>query len=1280
MSRINIVPRFIIEQDEREQDGRGGHSGAFSAAALFFDIVDFTRITRELQAWGRAGAEELSLLLKGVLTPTIATIYDGGGFVTGFAGDSLIALFPQGDVSRRRVCARAVRTAVAIRDKLDRRNRRRKGAAVRREVLAKLGLSYGRIEWGVLGAGEAKSYYFAGPGLSGCAALNSVCRPGEIVTTDGFPTVDDATADLSGNAEGGGRGRRLRRLSKRLVAPFTSPEALLPGLRDEFRDVVSVFSALRREVSFANLDEVARTVLPLCREYGGYFNGFIVDDKGPHLSCFFGAPRSHENNVKRALDFAAELLERFGDESRVGVSRDTVFAGFVGSTKRCQYTALGDAVNLAARLMQRADWGELLVDGNVGRSLTPDYQIDERSSERLKGLERPVEVLSIGKATRKVESRFFAGRFLGRAAELRRVREFIEGSSGDERPAVLYIYGNPGIGKSRLVHEVSRRLGTRFGLLELQADEILQKSKNPFTALFKNYFGYRENETAAVNTARFQRRWKRMLEQLSAAADERSGELIAELERTESLLAALIGLYREGSLYEQLNPSGRSENTVTAVVSFFLAQSLLQPLVVTQDDLQWLDEESAVIYQALLQAAAAYPLTLLLLSRYRDDGDKPRLETPAQAVVAELELGPLPAGGNDELLADKLGGPADDELRDFVNDRAAGNPFYLEQLALYLKENELLKRDGERYTLVSDTAAVPDSLRPMLIARIDRLSLNLRELVQVAAVLGREFEAEVLAGVVTAISKRVTRAAVKPLLQQGEDAAIWSLVGELLYLFKHALLREAAYEMQLFRRLRTLHGLVGETLEQLHGDDKNRYADIAYHYHQAERSAKAREYLIKAADFAKVEYMNEESLGLYETALEHISTPWERYELLNKMADVLNRVGRWEEQRGKLDECLALVEELGDKALMTRILNRKGLVNHYLGDAEQSLNHLNRAVELATSLDDKLLLSNVYRTIGHIYTDRGQYDLSEENLTTALEIARSNPAHQAELASCRMALGSLNSLFSKYEQALYWYEKTADILLESGSLEDQSSLLGNMGIVHMNMGHYDKADDFFRDALAICRKQGVKRKIAVIYGNMGQLYRMRGAFAGAIELIEQQIDIARQIGDISQVTVAIYNKADTYKHAGDFAAALKLTKEGQRLAEELQNALFIAVFRVLEAECVYGSGDYTTAEGLAEDGLRMAERVKFPDAIYDAEVLRARLLARRDTAAGLAALAALLEEYDDPQRLALLSYHRWKISGNNEHRRLAMERLTTLYERTPDYRYEQILQELRRRD
>ncbi len=1272
MSRLNIVPRFIVEQDEL---GRCG--GGFKAAVLFFDIVDFTRMTRELQTRGRAGAEELSLLLKGVLTPTIAAIYDGGGFVTGFAGDSLIALFPQGDGSRRRVCAGALRTAAAIRDKLDRRNRHRKGTAGRREVLAKLGLSFGLIEWGVLGAGNDKSFYFAGEGLSGCAALNKVCRPGEIVTTDDYPDVD--VTDHPGDGSGSGE-KRLRRLSKRLVAPFTSPEALRPGLRDEFRDVVSVFVALRRAVGFENLDEVARTVLPLCREYGGYFNGFIVDDKGPHLSCFFGAPRSHENNVKRALDFAAGVRAEFKEQVRVGISRDTVYTGFVGSTKRCQYTALGDAVNLAARLMQRAAWGEVLVGSNVMRYLPVEYEVARIDRAGLKGLDGPVETCVVEPASRTGESRFFEGRLIGRREELRRIRNFIERSNSGERPGVMHIYGNPGIGKSRLVYEVSRLLTGGVELLGLQSDEILQKSKNPFTAFFKNYFGYRENESSQVNTARFQRRWRRMIEELATATDERSGELVAELERTKSLLAALIGIYWEGSLYEQLNPSGRSENTLTAVVAFFLARSLLTPLVVAQDDLQWLDEESAGIYRALLKTASGYPITLLTLSRYRDDGGKPHLETPTQAVVEELELAPLPAGGNDELLADKLGGPADDELRAFVNERAAGNPFYLEQLALYLKENELLKRDGERYTLVRDTAAVPDSLRPMLIARIDRLSRNLRELVQVAAVLGREFEAEVLAGVVTSISKRVTRAAVKPLLQQGEGAAIWSLVGELLYLFKHALLREAAYEMQLFRRLRNLHGLVGETLERLHGDDKNRYADIAYHYHQAQRSAKAREYLIKAADFAKVEYMNEESLGLYETALDHVSTPWQRYEVLDKMAGVLHRVGRWEEQRVKLDECLALVGERGDKALMTRILNRKGLVNHYLGDAELSLAHLKRAVELASSLDDKLLLSTVYQTIGHIYTDKGQYDLAEENLTIALEIARSNPDNQAELASCRMSLGSLNSLFSKYKQALYWYEKTADILLESGSLEDQSSLLGNMGIVHMNMGHYDKADDFFREALVICRKQGFKRKIAVLFGNMGQLYRMRGDFAGAIELIERQIDIARQIGDISQVTVAIYNKADTYKHAGDYAAALKLIKQGQSLAEELQNALFIAVFRVLDAECVYGLGDYAAAENLAEEGLRMAERVKFPDAIYDAEVLLARLLARRDTVAGLAALDALLEKYANPQRLALLSYHRYQVSGNGKHRRLARERIAALYERTPDYRYEQILQELRRED
>jgi len=1272
MSRLNLMPRFIAEQDMQ-----GNREGEFVAAALFFDIVDFTSLTRSVQSKGRAGAEELSMLLDLVYSPAINAIYDNNGFITGFAGDSLIAIFPLNDKNEQAVCGTALNTALAIRSKLKWRNNRFKSIIGENEVMVKLGLSFGTVNWGILGNGADKSYYFAGDAVIDCAALNKTCEPGDIVLDDSFvSTSQGMNGRFTLKNDTISEKRKLFRLNKRIIAPFTSPDVLSFDLRGEFRDVVSVFVALRQKVSTDYLNEVANIVLPVCREYGGFFNGFTIDDKGPHLSCFFGAPRAYENNVERALDFSNDILSAFKDDICIGISYDTVFTGFVGSITRCEYTALGDAVNLAARMMQRSEWGGILISDNVKKYLPNDYMVEKTYSSELKGIAQHVEIHSIASMVQAEEHRFFSGQMYGRNDELKKTQAFIAPIFEGVNPGVFYIYGDPGIGKTRLLYEISQGFADNITFFELQADEILRKSKNPFIAFFKDYFNYSESESAKVNIIVFNAQWNIMIESISEVNTVNSGTLVEELERTKSLLGALIGIYWDGSLYELLNPSGRFENTITVITSFFLGQSLIKPLVIAQDDLQWLDEDSKAIYQALTKAAVRYPIAQIFLSRYQDDGSKPVLDTTPQINTDEIELQTLFAGVSGELVSDKLGKPGDEELLKFVNERAAGNPFYIEQLVLYLKENNLLQIDSGHYILVSDIATVPASLRPMLIARIDRLSSNLREVVQVAAVLGREFEANILIEVIAIITKKLPQREIDLLLRKGEKTAIWSFVGELVYIFKHALLREAAYEMQLFRRLRNLHGIIGETLETLHKKDKNRYADIAFHYHRAKKAEKAKEYLIKAARFTKDEYENDESLELYKNALNYITKPDEKYDVLDNMADVLHRVGRWDEEQEIFDRCLEIADELENKLFRAKTLNRIGWLLSLRGKEDGASKSLNESVGLSKDLENKSLLLTAYRNLGYLYTNTGDFDRAETYLLKSMSIIEDNVEYRSELASTMTALGSLYSLFSKYDKAIEWYEKSHRVVTATGRLEDRASVLGNLGIVHMNLGHHKEAFEHYDQSLKICEKLGLKRNIAVICGNMGQLYRMWDDIDKAIELIERQVAISKEIGDIPQVAVALYNVADTYKHSEDYEAGLPVIAEGTRLSKELKNDLFLAVYQVMDAEYKFGVGDFAAAERLIEEGLRMAEKVKFPDAIYDAEVLIARLKARKDQKAGVSAFMLLMEKYQAPKQAAMLSYYLYETSGSDEYLVMAKERLTALYEKTPDYMYKKILEKL----
>jgi len=396
-------------------------------------------------------------------------------------------------------------------------------------------------------------------------------------------------------------------------------------------------------------------------------------------------------------------------------STHTVWAGIRGGVERCEYGLIGDVVNLACRLALKAGWGEIWVGPAAYERLQETFRLEARGTYQLKGKRGEMPVYLLQGKEEQVEAVFHPGRMVGREGELDQLAAYVQPILAGQFAGLVYVYGEAGIGKSRLVYELRRQLtdrGVRWFLCP--ADQILRQSLNPFRRFLLHYFDQSRDRPAEQNRARFDELLDGLIASLQALpspAARDASELVGELERTRSFLAALVDLRWEGSLYEQLDPKLRFENTLLAVKTLVLAESLRQPVVLQLEDLHWLDDDSQELVKLLTRSVQDYPLATVCTGRYRDDGSRVALPVDADVPQQVLELDTLLPDGV-RLLAAQMLAPREaerpeaelsEELAAFLAEKTGGNPFFVEQLLLDLREQgTVIRGTGGEWVLAGE--------------------------------------------------------------------------------------------------------------------------------------------------------------------------------------------------------------------------------------------------------------------------------------------------------------------------------------------------------------------------------------------------------------------------------------------------------------------------------------------------------------------------------------------------------------------------------------------------
>jgi class 3 adenylate cyclase len=979
------------------------------------------------------------------------------------------------------------------------------------------------------------------------------------------------------------------------------------ALAGERKPVTVLFADVARSMELAEqidpeewhglLDRLFRILAEGVHRYEGTINQYTGDG----IMALFGAPLAHEDHAQRAcaaaLDLTGELAafaealrrERgFELAVRMGLNSGEVVVGRIGDDLRMDYTAQGHVVGLAARVQQLAPPGGASVTEQTARLAAGFFDFLDRGPHQLKGVSAPVRVFDVrgrGPLRSRLERSRALGfsRFVGRRRELAQLEE-ARRAARSSRPTVVLITGEPGAGKSRLCHEFLERSA---GAAPLRAHPPSHGRGHPFHAvaeLARGLFGIAEGAAPADIRAAVGRG-------LAGAAPVDPVALAFWLE--------LLGAPDPALPPSELDPEARRARLFRSLHELIRARARREPVVLWIEDLQSLDPASEAALAALagwLLAPDGRDARVLVLATAR-----PEYRAAWAAQVVRLALGPLAAPDASALLDGWLGSdPGLAPLRAGIEARARGNPLFVEEIILSLVERGALRGQRGAYAPADPGAeiALPETLQAVLAARIDRLAPRDKDVLQAAAVVGRDVPRELLRAVVelpdadldAALDELAAAELLGPTAAPGTSA------------FRHPLTHEVAYRAQLLDRRCRTHAVVARALLGIHGADAapSPAALIAHHFEEAANALEAARWHERAGRRVARSDPADGARHCRRVAALLAGLPESRDTLVLGLTSriALLEIGRIAgidegEARGLFEEASAVAERLGDRAGHAFLLTSYGRLCGLVGDVAQYLACATRAVELAEESADPVLAFEMRAVLAHA-------QLAVGRLEPAREIADGALAALARDAGLRRALGRSTA---PALCRIWWALATA--------------YLGNAAAAQAGL----------ENLLAEEQEDGLE----ALHGTRGflcEVLRLRGDVQGALAQGRRAVALAEERGSpFARVEAAAFLGAAELA-AGHAAGAAATLESALAVARARHTALWYEP-RLLAtlAEARLGAGDGPGARALLAEARGFVERGRgWRLTVGDVELARVRLLAAEpilDRPALAEALAAL---------------------------------------------------------
>lgn len=1146
-----IVPELIVENYRNDQ-----FQGEFPALGMFLDLSGFSKMTDSLMQHGQHGAEVLAGLMHGVFDPLVESIFGHGGKIVSFAGDGILALYPVHG-SPRDVMLSALASAWGVQKKLL-ENPEQNTVYGKFPLSVKIGLTFGSVAWRILRSkdGEQATYYFRGSAVDDSAHAEHHASAGDIVLTETFVNVIrddilvepvdeyyrlvDFLADMPGPSTyvPGPVDLEVSRI-------FMPEDVIVHDIRGEFRQIVNVFMSIP-DLTDDQLADFIDVVFGLRKEYGGLLTRIDFGDKGCNLLLLWGAPVAYENDVNRALSFILDLQEKVDFPITTGVTYYVAHAGYLGGEMCEDYTCYGWGVNLAARFMMAAPEGAIWVDERVARKVSQRFELEQIGSQQFKGFAFEQKVAELHKRRGEVDP-IYQGEIVGREQEIAQLQAFALPLWGGKFAGVIGVSGDAGIGKGRLIHAFQDDqvfIDHSCLWMNLQADDILKQSFKPIQRWLVRYFNLNADDFMEARQAAFNQK----LDELFASISDY--ELIQELYRTRSFLAALLEIHIPNSLYQVLDAEGRYNNTILSLIALLKAESLRQPLIVFVDDYHNIDPDSvkllSTLKQSLLTSTTPYPIGLILA--YRKSG----LDATAAAdlVDTELALGGLSEKGIARLAGTILGGDVSRELISLVKTRSEGNPYFAEQVIRYLQDENLLEisLEGWRQVTHGRQTLLPGDIRALLVARLDQLVHDVKSVVQTASILGREFELNVL-------SQMLSGENIYQHVSDAEKAAIWAAAKELHYIFHHALLRDAAYAMQMRARRKELHLLALSALESIFPEiPESRYAEFGYHAELGGNTEKARKYFIHAGKIAALLYQNELAVDYFTHAIKHTSVDdlAGQFDLLVERAELFSRLGRRELQFKDLDSLDRLAKQMKDTDRTARSLMYRATYYYFLGNYQNAIDQIEelQSVADASIMETELgLYTQVVWCMSLLYL--GKVGVAMMRAQSALKLSRKadNKKEECRILTAMGLIALEDEVPARAHEYLIAAVEIARVIKDMGL---EARALNNLAKAESSVnGNYARAREYYEEVYSLARETGDRHAVNTALSSLGFIAGMQGDFPAAQSYHEQSLRTAREIGSPFLEMYTLINLSAVAGIGNEADTALRFSQEAAELSQKI---------------------------------------------------------------------------------------------------------------------------------
>ena len=1245
---VPFIPRLTLEWLKKNPELRWLE---VEGTLAFIDISGFTAMSERLSSSGRAGAEEVTEVMNTTFGALLDVAYGEGGGLLKFGGDALLLLYDEEGHA-----ARAAQAAFEMRRTLRAIGRPRTSAgAVQLKMHA--GIHSGVFQFFLVGEAH-RELLVTGPAASRTVEMEAASEAGEILVSPETAAQLDAT--ILGEEKGSGfllqappdvHGELVPLpdvsdipIEVAVPAPLRAQLLEVGPLEGEHRHAAIAFirySGVDEIISTEGpasaaeaIDVLARTIQKAAGDHQVTFLESDVDRDGGRIILVSGAPQTFGDDEERLLRTVRAIVDSgLPLPVHIGVSEGRVFTGQVGAPFRRTYTILGDTAALAARLMAKAGEDEVWVAESVYERGGARFEANALEPLQLKGKSEPVQAFVLGDLLPEDErpAPAEAGEHKLPFVDRERERAVLAASLAPVRMGfgtLVELIGEPGIGKSRLAEELEsncadmRKVGARCDQYEANTPY------HPFRPFLRALLEVDLNGSGEHNRTVLAGRLATIDEELVPWAPLLGAPLDIEVESTPEV--------------EDLDPAFWRAR-LHGVMGKLLDGILDSPTLLLFEDVHWMDDASSDLLRYLGTQLSTRPWLTCTTRRPIEGGFAAAEGTPPVPALT-LRLEPIPEEDAKTLVRAAAGDRALDEAElAALMERGAGNPLFLQELA---------SSDAEA------SKDMPGTVEELVATRIDRLAPGDRALLRWASVLGVSFSGSLISEVLED----------DPNVAASSEA--WGRLEEFVemdpdvpgaFRFRHALIRDAAYEGLSFKRRRELHGRVAEVIEHRQGDDAAEL--LSLHFTRAERWPKAWHYSVEAAWRAEEKYANVETTQFFERALEFVErvpdVPAEEIaKVWEALGDAHLRLAHYEQAAAAYRS--ARTAGSADLVEQARLLQQEAMVPVRLGRYAEALQQLTDALELLQGLEGDAAgaqRARVFSWYGSVLLRERRSDEAIDWCRRAIAEGERSGAQDA-LAQAYFVLDYAYFSLGRRDEATYSVQ-ALELYEQLGNLDRVATVLNNMGVWSYLDGKWDEALTFYAQAQKTFEKIGDETEAAFGTLNIAEISSDQGRLEEADPLIREVLQVWRAAGNPVNVAGVTSLLCMNAARLGNVDEARELLEEARELCVSEGDEIELLTANARLVECLVFARASADALALADEALRRAERMPGVS-VVTAYIQRLRGWAYLQTGEREHARAALEESL----RLARVEEANFEYRNSDFEVALTLGALIRLYELT----------------